>query len=209
LSKSDPSDCRAGCRLGHRSISLSVICGASLIPNWPRPAHWRHQAERISVCVNRLIQRLSNRAQLFGAGTRIDRPAMSARPLHAMLIGAAVVLSAIAPVPTFAEFEETEWDVHELYKQCTYKGSLDKVFCLEFVSSVARKVFTNALARKDIKHPPNLITMSIPSACPKSIVSNDAMVEAFNDWANQHLEKWTESARIGIMQAMSDTWPCP
>ena len=134
---------------------------------------------------------------------------MSARPRHAMLIGAAVVLSTIAPVPTFADFEKTAWDVQELYKQCTYKGSLDKIFCLEFVSAVARKAFTNGLALKDIKDPPDLMTMSIPSACPKSIVSNDAMVEAFNAWANEHIEKWRASAQTGVMQAMSDTWPCP
>jgi hypothetical protein len=126
-----------------------------------------------------------------------------------MLMGAAVILSTIAPVPTFAEFEKTEWDVQELYKQCTgRKGSLDEIFCLEFVSGVARQVFTNGLALKDIKDPPDLMTMSIPSACPKSSVSNDAMVEAFSEWANQHLEKWGASAQKGVMQAMRDTWPC-
>jgi hypothetical protein len=130
---------------------------------------------------------------------------MSARPLI-MLMGVAVI--TIAPVPTFAEFEKTEWDVQDLYKQCTYKGSLDKIFCLEFVSGVARQVFTNGLELKDIKDPPDLMTMSIPSACPKSFVSNDAMVEAFSEWANQHIEKWSASARIGVMQAMRDTWPC-
>ena len=123
-------------------------------------------------------------------------------------MGAAVVLSTIAPVPTFAEFKKTEWNVQELYKQCTYKGSLDKIFCLEFVSSVARQVFTNGVALKDIKDPPDLMTMSIPSACPKSFVSNDAMVEAFSEWANQHIEKWSASAQIGVVQAMRDTWPC-
>ena len=128
---------------------------------------------------------------------------MSARSLHAMLMGAAVVLSTVAPVPTLADFEKTEWDVQELYKQCTYKGSLDKIFCLEFVSFVARQVFKNGPALKDIND------LSFPSACPKSIVSNDAIVEAFNEWANEHFEKWSASARIGVMQAISDTWPCP
>ena len=134
---------------------------------------------------------------------------MSARPLHVMLMGAVVILSTIAPVPTFADFEKTEWDVQELYKQCKgRKGSLDEIFCLEFVSGVARQVFTNGLALKDIKDPPDLMTMSIPSACPKSFVSNDAMVEAFSEWANEHIEKWRASAQIGVMQAMRDTWPC-
>ena len=132
---------------------------------------------------------------------------MSAQPLHVMLIGAAVILSTIAPVPTFAEFEESEWNVHDLYKQCK-GGSLDEIFCLEFVSHVARQVFTNGLALKDIKDPPELMTMSIPSACPKSFVSNDAMVEAFSEWANQHIEKWSASAQTGVIQAMRDTWPC-
>jgi Rap1a immunity proteins len=133
---------------------------------------------------------------------------MSAKPLYVMLMGGVVILSTIAPVPTFAEFEKTEWNVQDLYKQCKYKGSLDEIFCLEFVSSVARQTFTNGLALKDIKDLPDLMTMSIPSACPKSFVSNDAIVEAFNEWANQHLEKWSASARIGVMQAMRDTWPC-
>ena len=134
---------------------------------------------------------------------------MSGRPLNVMLAGAAVILSTIAPVPTFADFEKTEWDVQELYKQCKgRRGSLDEIFCLEFVSNVARQVFTNGLALKDIKDSPDLMTMSIPSACPKSFVSNDAMVEAFSEWANEHIEKWRASAEIGVMQAMRDTWPC-
>ena len=133
---------------------------------------------------------------------------MSTRPLHLMLMGAAVILSTVAPLPTFAEFEKTEWDVQDLYKQCK-GGRLNEVFCLEFVSGVARQVFTNGRTLKGIKDPSDLMTMSIPSACPKSIVSNDAMVEAFNAWANEHIEKWRASAQTGVMQAMSDTWPCP
>ena len=86
---------------------------------------------------------------------------MSARPLHAMLMGATVILLTIAPVPTFAEFEvptfaefeKTERDVQDLYKQCTYKGSLDAIFCLEFVSGVARQVFTIGRHRKRLKVP--------------------------------------------------------
>ena len=132
---------------------------------------------------------------------------MSARSLHVMLMGAAF-LSTIAPVPTFAEFENTEWRVHDLYKQCNNKGGVDEVFCLEFVSSVARQAFMNGLALKHIKDLPDLMTMSIPSACPKSFVSHYAMVEAFREWANQHLEKWSASAQTGVMQAMRDTWPC-
>jgi len=121
----------------------------------------------------------------------------------------AAFLSTIAPVPTFAESEKTEWKVQDLYKQCKgVQGSLGNVFCLEFVSRMARQVFTNGLALKDIKDPADLMTMSIPSACPKSFVSNDAMVEAFSEWANQHIEKWSASAQIGVMQAMRDTWPC-
>ena len=134
---------------------------------------------------------------------------MSARARHGMLMGAAVILSTIAPAQTFAEFEKTEWNVHELYKQCMErKGSLDKLFCLEFVSGVARQVFANGRTLKYIKDLPDLMTMSVPSACPKSFVSNDAMVEAFSAWANQHIEKWSASAQKGVMQAMRDTWPC-
>jgi hypothetical protein len=88
------------------------------------------------------------------------------------------------------------------------QGSLDKIFCLEFVSGIARQAFTNGLALKDIKDPPDLMTMAIPSACPKSLVPNDAMVEAFSEWANQHLENWGANAQTGVMQAMRDTWPC-
>ena len=138
-----------------------------------------------------------------------DGQLMSARARHGMLIGVAVILSTIAPMQTFAEFEKTEWDVHELYKQCTErKGSLDKIFCLEFVSGVARQVFAKGRQLKDIKDSPDLMTVSVPSACPKSFVSNDAMVEAFNAWANQHIEKWSANAQKGVMQAMRDTWPC-
>ena len=129
----------------------------------------------------------------------------SATPLHAMLMGAAVILSTIAPVPTFAE----EFETQELFKQSNYKESLDKIFCLEFVSRIARPIFRNGQELKHSNVPPDLTTMSTPSACSKSFVSNDAMVEAFKEWANEHIEKWRTGARMGVVQAMSDTWPCP
>src|SRR5215813_14617602 len=98
-------------------------------------------------CVNRLTQRFSNNRNYWCWNlSRIDGTSMSARPLHAILVGA-VVLSTIASVPSFA-FEKAEYDVQELYKQCGYKGILDKTFCLEFVSFAARQVFTNGLALK-------------------------------------------------------------
>jgi hypothetical protein len=128
-----------------------------------------------------------------------DRVITSGRPLRLALMRAAVILSISAPVPTFAQSEKIGRDVHDLYKQCVgAQGSFDKVFCLEFVSGVARQVFTNELA---LKH-------NDFSACPKSFVSNDIMVQAFSDWANRHLEKWSASAQTGVMQAMHDTWPC-
>ena len=140
---------------------------------------------------------------------RLKGPAaMNARRLPVMLIAAATVLPAITPVPTFAEAEKTVWDVQELYKQCKYKGSLEKIFCLEFVSNVARQVFTNGLALRDLKRALDPVKITVPSACPKSFVSKDAMVEAFSEWANEHLEKWNASADAGVMQAMHDKWPC-
>jgi len=133
---------------------------------------------------------------------------MNVRPLHVMLVAAAIILPAITPVPTFAETEKPVWDVQELYKQCKYKGSLEKIFCLEFVSNAARRVFTNGLTLKGLKRPPDLAKIAIPSACPRSFVSNDAMVEAFSAWANEHLEEWNASAETGVTHAMRDTWPC-
>ena len=73
---------------------------------------------------------------------------------------------------------------------------------------MARQVFRNGLALKDIKDRHDLMAMSISPACPKTAVSNDAMVEAFREWANEHIEKWSASAKTGVMQAMRDTWPC-
>src|SRR5262245_39746493 len=77
---------------------------------------------------------------------------MSARPLHAILVGA-IVLSTIASAPTFA-FEKTEYDVQELYKQCGYKGILDKTFCLEFVF----ENYLITLSRHPLS-PPKLLTV--------------------------------------------------
>jgi len=136
---------------------------------------------------------------------------MSVRLLYVMLMGAAVIFSTIASVPSFAASEETKWiNVQDLYKQCDARqGSFDEIFCLEFVSGVARQLFTNRLALKDIKTSRDLIMMSIPSACPTSFVSNGAMVQAFSEWAKRHPEEWSATAQIGVMQAVRDTWPCP
>jgi Rap1a immunity proteins len=134
---------------------------------------------------------------------------MNERARHAMLVGTAIILSTMVPVPTFAQFEKTEWNVQDLYKQCMgVEGRLGKAFCLEFVSSVARRVFANRPTLKGIKDPADLVTRSVFSACPKSLVSNDAMVAAFSEWANEHLESWSTNAQTGVMQAMHDRWPC-
>jgi hypothetical protein len=47
-----------------------------------------------------------------------------------MLMGAAVIFSTIAPVPSFAASEETKWiNVQDLYKQCDARqGSFDEIF---------------------------------------------------------------------------------
>jgi Rap1a immunity proteins len=98
-----------------------------------------------------------------------------------------------------------------MFKIYTNSATHDKevIFCLEFVSGVARQLFTNRLALKDIKTSRDLIMMSIPSACPTSFVSNGAMVQAFSEWAKRHPEEWRATAQIGVMQAVRDTWPCP
>lgn len=151
-------------------------------------------------------------AQTAGATRKNGRrSAMSVRLLYVMLMGAAVIFSTIAHVPSFAASEETKWiNVQDLYKQCDARqGSFDEIFCLEFVSGVARQLFTNRLALKDIKTSRDLIMMSIPSACPTSFVSNGAMVQAFSEWAKRHPEEWSATAQIGVMRAVRDTWPCP
>ena len=134
---------------------------------------------------------------------------MSTRPLHVALVGAALILSAIAQVPIFAD--ATKLSVQELHDQCSMgvRGSLNKIFCLEFVAAIARQAFRNGFALQTVRdRHADLITTSISSACPKSFVSNEAMVEAFNEWAGEHFEKWSTSAETGVMQAMHDTWPC-
>jgi hypothetical protein len=47
-----------------------------------------------------------------------------------MLMGAAVIFSTIASVPSFAASEETKWiNVQDLYKQCDARqGSFDEIF---------------------------------------------------------------------------------
>jgi len=118
---------------------------------------------------------------------------MSARPLHVTLAGAVLILSAIAPVPTFAE--KTAWDVQELYKHKGVRGSLDEIFFLEFVAAVARQVFRNGLALKDIKNSPDFndrrpghanveklgtgTRKSYQSSNPRLKYAGDALVDEF------------------------------
>src|SRR5262249_23130914 len=82
----------------------------------------------------------------------------------------------VVPVSKFLATGRNKGGSQDLYTVQRTKGSFDEIFCLEFVSGVAHQLFANGLALKDIKDPRDLMTMPIPSACPKSFVSNDAMI---------------------------------
>ena len=44
--------------------------------------------------------------------------------------------------------------------------------------------------------------------CLGDRVDYSALIQAYNNWAAAHPEKWTEFQIIGVMTALSEKWPC-
>jgi hypothetical protein len=128
------------------------------------------------------------------------------------LLGAAMFATFLFPFSSASQ--ESRKDVQSLHRMCKASGAnVELSFCLGFISGVAEQmILTGQLAsllRKDgglADERERKLLLAISSCSGKA--SFGAMVQAFTNWAEKHPEEWTSSRQLGVMKALSETWPC-
>jgi hypothetical protein len=110
--------------------------------------------------------------------------------------------------------DSTVYTVQRLLEDCNARpNSTNRSYCLGFVGGITAAT-SNATAAIDDKNSlyasPRInhywrnnfaLDTSIDS------VTNGALVKAFENWANNHPEKWDESASVGVAIAIHELFP--
>ncbi|UVK43258.1 hypothetical protein BPNPMPFG_005036 [Mesorhizobium sp. AR07] len=116
-------------------------------------------------------------------------------------------LIALMMSPLFAPQANAERtsNVQTLLAACTEDSrSFDFTYCLGYVGGTADTMAVNGWAAKKAGTPATLGMTCISSPAP----TYGAYVQAFVNWAQAHPKNWQESLGYGVMEALSQTWPC-
>jgi len=129
------------------------------------------------------------------------------KPMRFMLFLLVVALSLT--VPTFVSSQEgNQIDIRELSRRCGSQNDIERAFCLGYVSGVARQVKWNGLAYKDLTNLHDATIIAFMAACPSTVVSDEATLQVFKDWAKNHSDQGGSDAQLGVMNALVAMWPC-
>ncbi|UVK44848.1 hypothetical protein BPNPMPFG_000313 [Mesorhizobium sp. AR07] len=83
-------------------------------------------------------------------------------------------------------------------------GTFGNGYCLGYVGGFADAMVDNELAAKQAGLGRlGVICVSDPSP------TYGAYVQAFVNWAQAHPANWQESKSNGVLEGLSQTWPCP
>jgi len=91
---------------------------------------------------------------------------------------------------------------------CGSQNDIERAFCLGYVSGVARQVKWNGLAYKDLTNLHDATIIAFMAACPSTVVSDEATLQVFKDWAKNHSDQGGSDAQLGVMNALVAMWPC-
>jgi Rap1a immunity proteins len=95
------------------------------------------------------------------------------------------------------------FSVQALYENCKAPDrSPRNALCLGYISGVGNVMqYVGSVSRK---HPDeNYNPLAI---CGE--ITNGAMVQAFENWAQKNPREWTSPQSIWVMAALGETWPC-
>jgi hypothetical protein len=107
-----------------------------------------------------------------------------------------------------------------LYQVCRSQSAVTMGICYSFVVATFGVMARNgATARNGIPlddtGPPVKVTdplalafLSVMGVCPGTAVSYAAMVQAFENWAAAHPERWSDPSTDSVMAALAAAWPC-
>ena len=111
--------------------------------------------------------------------------------------------------PFSAASQEVRKDVQELYELCKHESGRD--FCLGYISGVADHMFLNgAFLRshgKGFKEEDRDLLVDL-SACLKATTPFEGVVQTFITWFEKHPEEGNLTMHLGVVEALSEIWPC-
>lgn len=96
------------------------------------------------------------------------------------------------------------FDVNKLKSDCESQSE-GKIYCLGRVSGIFEMMQLNAT---NLTAASNGRTRILAVCKVQGGPSNGAVAQIFLNWANAHPEKWSEPDLVGVVTALSKTWPC-
>ncbi len=119
----------------------------------------------------------------------------------------ALVLSltiGLSMTPRVSWAASDQLNVQEFLTFCNAApGSSKRAYCAGYVTGVFELMAMNGLNRS---HNDELTTL-VRSICFTG-TEDTKIIDVFKNWAKAHNEKRNELAPVGIMEALSETWPC-
>ena len=127
--------------------------------------------------------------------------------MHELFLRATILAGLLFPFPSASQ--EVRKDVQELYQLCKHESGRD--FCLGYISGVAdHMLVAGAFLRahgNGLKEEERDLLADL-SACPKATTSFEGVVQTFINWAEKHPEEGNLTMHLGVVEALSEIWPC-
>ena len=127
--------------------------------------------------------------------------------MHRLFLIATILAGLLFPFPSASQ--EVRKDVQELYQLCKHESGRE--FCLGYISGVAdHMLLTGAFLRahgKGLKEEDRDLLVDL-SACLKATTSFEGVVQTFINWAEKHPEEGNLTMHLGVVEALSEIWPC-
>jgi hypothetical protein len=106
---------------------------------------------------------------------------------------------------SMAKAHADDHNVQSLYNLC--KATTDDArytLCIGYISGIGDIMQTNS-----VMHPRAAVD---PAPLDERLCgqpSYGAQVQAFKNWAEKHPQQWQAPRQLGVISALSGTWPCP
>jgi hypothetical protein len=127
--------------------------------------------------------------------------------MHRLFLRATILAGLLFPFPSASQ--EVRKDVQELYQLCKHESGKD--FCLGYISGVADHMLLNgAFLRshgKGFKEEDRDLLTDL-SACLKTTGSFEGVVQTFITWFEKHPNERNLTMHLGVVEALSEIWPC-
>ena len=118
-------------------------------------------------------------------------------PLRFIPLLTALVISG--PLIAQAEYPKT---IQDFLEACEENNPLI-LSCIGMVAGVAAVLHLHE-AVPTVAGRPNVLKACVPEG-----TTTGQLVQAFKKWAKTNPKLWTEKAQLGMVAAITQTWPCP